>query len=273
MAIATEKVPAVIEGEYRVVAPLSTPDKALETWRAYEGLIAKLLTEDDYQSFSEGGKTGKFIKKSGFRKLATHYGFTVELLDERLGHKHDEATCARIKFPDVFTRDDRDCGCPIIFARYSVKVIAPNGRETTGIGLCSTGEKNRRFTRQDHDIATTAYTRAVNRAIGDMIGVGKPSAEEARATGEAGGLSLEERGAIKAAWATAPHDNREAALAFMRDAGLKGETTADLFRGFAVSADEAAVADLLRILRTVEKFDPDDIGLGDEPLPTQGGRS
>lgn len=266
MAIAADKAPAVIEGEFSVVAPLSTPERALETWRAYEGLIAKLLTEDDYQSFNEGGKAGKFIKKSGMRKLATHYGFTVEMLDERLGHKHEQATCARIRFPEVFTREDRDCGCAIIFARYSVKVIAPNGRETTGIGLCSTGEKNRRFTRQDHDIATTAYTRAVNRAIGDMIGVGKPSAEEARATGEAAGLSLEERDAIKAAWAVAPKDNRDAAITFMKGAGIRGQTTADLFRDFAISADEKAVADLLGILKAIESFDPDQV-FPDDPAP------
>lgn len=260
MAIAPEKALA-LEGEFRVVAPLSTPERAVETWHQYEALVGKLLTEDDYQSFQEGGNKGKFIKKSGFRKLATHYGFTVELLDERLGHKHDAATCARIKFPEIFTREDRDCGCPIQFARYSVKVIAPNGRETTGIGLCSIGEKNRRFTRQDHDIATTAYTRAVNRAIGDMIGVGKPSAEEARATGEAAGLSIEERDAIKAAWATAPKDNRDAALTFMKGAGIKGVTTAELFRDFAMNADEKAVADLIGILKAVEAFDPDEVPL------------
>lgn len=260
MAIAADKALA-LEGEFRVVAPLSTPERAVETWHQYEALVGKLLTEDDYQSFNEGGKAGKFIRKSGFRKLATHYGFTVEMLDERLGHKHEAATCARIRFPEVFDRQDRDCGCAVQFARYTVKVIAPNGRETTGIGLCSIGEKNRRFVRQDHDIATTAYTRAVNRAIGDMIGVGKPSAEEARATGEAAGLSIEERDAIKAAWSTAPHDNRDAALAYMRDAGIKGETTADLFRAFAVAADETAVADLLRILRTVEAFNPDEVPL------------
>jgi hypothetical protein len=266
MAVAADKALA-LDGEFRVVAPLSTPEHALETWKKYEALVVKLLNEDDYQSFNEGGKAGKFIRKSGFRKLATHYGFTVELLDERLGHKHEAATCARIKFPEVFDRQDRDCGCAVQFARYTIKVIAPNGRETTGIGLCAINEKNRKFVRQDHDIATTAYTRAVNRAIGDMIGVGKPSAEEARATGEAVGLSVEERESIKSAWATAPHVQREAALQFMRDAGLKGETTADLFRAFARSADETAVADLLVILRTVDRFDPDDIGLGDAPAP------
>jgi hypothetical protein len=270
-----EKGLAVIDGEFSVVAPLSSPEKALATWKAYEDLVAKLLTAEDYQSFvDDKGKPAKFIRKQGWRKLATNYGFTVEVLDERLGHRHDPNLCARIKWPEVFNREDKDCGCAVVFARYFVKAIAPNGRETTGVGLCAINEKNRKFTRQDHDIATTAYTRAVNRAIGDMIGVGKPSAEEARATGEASGLSIEERESIKAAWATAPHTNREQALQFMRDAGLKGENTADLFRGFARSADETAVADLLAILRTVEKFDPDDIGLGEpEPLPTEGGRT
>lgn len=216
---------ATIEAEYRVVRPLSSPETALETWHQYEQLIAKLLNEDDYQTFNEGGKAGKFIKKSGYRKLATHYGFTVEMRDERLGHKHEAATCARIRFPEVFNREDKDCGCQVVFARYVVNVIAPNGRKTTGIGLCSTGERNRRFTRQDHDIATTAYTRAVNRAIGDMIGIGKPSAEEKEAEvqtqpgSENGALSSQQLGEYEYAWKAAPQERRDQSRALLEREG------------------------------------------------------
>jgi hypothetical protein len=260
MTIAADKALEAVDAEFTIVRPLATVDQALASFREYEALTRALLQPSDYQTFiNEQGKQARFIKKRGLRRLAVHYGFHTELVDERLGHKHDPAICARVRFPDVF-KDLKDCGCPLQFARYVVKVTAPNGRVVIQPGLCSTNER-RKFTRPDHDLATTAYTRAVSRAIADMIGIADPDAEEARETKEISGLSVEERDAIKAAWSTAPHDNREAALAYMRDAGIKGETTADLFRGFAVAADESAVADLLRILRTVEAFNPEEVPL------------
>jgi len=264
MTVATKDL-AIVEGEFSIVRPLVTTDQALASFREYEALTKALLQPSDFQTFiNEQGKQARFIKKRGLRRLAVHYGFNTELLDERLGHKHDPAICARVRFPEVF-KDLKDCGCPLQFARYVVKVTAPNGRVVIQPGLCSTNER-RKFTRPDHDLATTAYTRAVSRAIADMIGIADPDAEEARETKEVVGLSLEERDAIKAAWAVAPHDNREAALTFMRGVGIKGTTTAALFQDFAVSADEKAVADLIGILKAIESFDPDDIGL-DAPAP------
>lgn len=274
MTITEEKSLATIEGEFNVVRPLVSAEKALAGFREYEALTAALLQPSDFQTFvNDAGKPARFLKKRGLRKLGVHYGFTYDLVDERLGHKHDPAICARIRFPDVM-KDEKDCGCGISFARYIVRVTAPNGRVVVQPGLCSTSER-RKFTRVDHDVATTAYTRALSRAIADMIGISEPTAEEAHESGQVNGLSIEDRNAIKAAWSAAPHVNREAALSFMRDAGIKGTTTAELFRDFALEADEAAVASLVGILRAVERFDPDEI-LADaepEPLPTQGGRS
>jgi hypothetical protein len=272
MAIATDKAPAVIEGEFSVVRALVTPDQAMARWNEYQALVKKIIGPTDIQSFVEDGKTRTFIKKQGWQKLATYHGIGIEMVGERLFHKHDPKICLRAVMPDKYG-EIVDCGCAVVGARYVVRATAPNGRTVEAIGLATFNEKKARYTRVEHDLAGKAFTRASNRAISAIIGAGEISAEEARVTGDAAGLSIEERNAIKAAWATAPHDNREAALAYMRDAGIRGETTADLFRGFAAAADETAVADLLRILRTVEKFDPDDLGLGDEPLPTEGGRT
>lgn len=272
MSVASKEL-AIVDGEFSVVRALVDPDQALARWNEYQGLVKKIVGKTDIQTFREDGKDKSFLKRSGWSKLATYYGVSTSMSSERLFHKHDPKTCLRAAMPDKYG-DVIDCNCPVVGARYVVRATAPNGRTVEGIGLATFNEKNAKYTRVEHDLATKAYTRASNRAISAIIGAGEISAEEARVTGEAAGLSIEERDAIKAAWVTAPHDNRDAALAFMRDAGLKGETTADLFRAFAVASDETAVADLLRILRTVEKFDPDDIGLGEpEPLPTQGGRS
>ena len=255
----SELAPIPLEGEYRIVRPLVSKVAALAAWQEYQDLTRAILRASDFQTFREGGREGRFVKKSGWRRLATHYGIAIEMLDERLGHEHEARVCARIRFPDQM-REDRDCGCPIVFARYVVKAIAPNGRAVTAIGLCSTGEKNRKFTRQDHDIATTAYTRAANRAISDMIGAGEISAEEVRVTGEFEGISLEERAAIKEAWARAPLERRTAATAWLHSAGFAGETVAALFSDFARRAGDRQIADLLGQLGGVAPdFDPDAI--------------
>ena len=255
----TELAPRPIEGEYRIVRPLVTKEAALAAWQEYQDLTRAILRAADFQTFREGGREGRFVKKSGWRRLATHYGISLEMVDERLGHEHDSRICARVRFPEQM-REDRDCGCPVVFARYVVKAVAPNGRAVTAIGLCSTGEKNRRFVRQDHDIATTAYTRAANRAISDMIGAGEISAEEVRATGEFAGISLEERAAIKEAWARAPQERRATATGWLRSAGFTGETTSVLFSDFARRARDIQVADLIGQLAGVAtEFDPDAI--------------
>ncbi len=239
-----ELVPMTSEGEYRIVRPLVSKEAALAAWQEYQELTRAILSAADFQTFREGGREGRFVKKSGWRRLATHYGISLEMVDERLGHEHEAKVCARIRFPEQL-REERDCGCPVVFARYVVKAVAPNGRAVTAIGLCSTGEKNRRFVRQDHDIATTAYTRAANRAISDMIGAGEISAEEVRATGEFAGISLEERATIRQAWASASEERRAAATAWLRAAGFAGGTVAALFKDFALRAGDVQVADLL----------------------------
>ncbi len=66
------------------------------------------------------GREGRFVKKSGWRRLATHYGISIEMVDERLGHEHDAKVCARVRFPKQM-REERDCGCPVVFARYVVR--------------------------------------------------------------------------------------------------------------------------------------------------------
>ncbi len=258
MTITADKALATIDGEYTVVRALVTPDEALARWNEYQGLVQKIVNASDIQSFSEDGKKKSFIKRSGWAKLSTYYGVSVSMASERLFHKHDPKICLRAVMPDKYG-EVVDCGCPVVGARYVVRATAPNGRTVEQIGLATFNEKNAKYTRVEHDLASKAYTRAYNRAISSIVGAGEISAEEARVAGEATGLSIEERDAIKAAWSVAPHANREAALTLMRETGIKGVTTAELFRDFAVSADEKAVNDIVGILKAIETFDPDDI--------------
>lgn len=138
----------------------------------YQDLVKALLdVEEDYQ---DGKK-----KKSAWRKLATAFNISDEIVNEQL----------------IF--DDVDG--QIITARYKVKAILPNGRSTIGVGVCSIYDKIRytatkkydadketpsnfelrgRFSNAEHDVPSTAHTRAKNRAISDLIGAGETSAEE-----------------------------------------------------------------------------------------------
>lgn len=249
----TDRALATIEGEFSVVAPLMNVAQAREKWNEYQALSAALLTADDYQTYKDRGEVKKFKKKSAWRKFGTFYGFKVDITDVRIGHAHDKNNCARMFLPD-----EKECGCPTQYARIVVRVTAPNGRYSDGIGVCARAEKNRVFTKPDHEIPTTAHTRAVNRAIADLIGVGEDSAEEVRGTVEVTGLPEEDRAAIKGAWTEANPMRREAATMALREWGFQGVNIALLFTDFNRRAGEEQVADLIAILTGKgETFDPE----------------
>jgi len=132
------------------VKPLVSPEKAAEDWALFESLKAKLLTDEDYQSIS--GK--RYIKRSGFRKIAVYFGLSDRILEQE--------------------RIDRDDGS--FSWRIVVEVEAPNGRVSTGVGACDSRE--RKFAHVEHDVYAIAHTRAKSRAISDMVAGGAVSAEE-----------------------------------------------------------------------------------------------
>lgn len=140
----------------------------------YQELVKALLDQTDYQKI--GSK--QFKKKSAWRKLATAFNISDEIIKEEI------------------TRDETG---QIISATYYVKATLPNGRSGVGIGACSIFDKIRysdtskypadtntpsnfelrgRFSNAEHDIPSTAHSRAKNRAISDLIGAGDVSAEE-----------------------------------------------------------------------------------------------
>lgn len=110
----------------------------------------QLLDRTDYQTIS--GKS--FIKKSGWRKLALVFNICDEIAKEE--------------------RDVRDDGSFVW--TFRVRAIAPNGRFTEAVGSCDSRE--RKFSKTEHDVKSTAHTRAKSRAISDLIAAGEISAEE-----------------------------------------------------------------------------------------------
>lgn len=137
----------------------------------YQDLVKALLDKSDYQMIrtKEGMKPKK--KKSAWRKLATAFNISDDIVDEKV--IRDE--CHRI-----------------ISAKFVVKATLPNGRYGMGVGDCSIYDKikkddekeptpfelRKRFNNAEHDVLSTAHTRAKSRAISDLVGGGEVSAEE-----------------------------------------------------------------------------------------------
>jgi len=153
--------------------PLQTVDvEAAEAFMDnYQDLVKALLDDSDYQEIYTKDGVKKSKKKSAWRKLATAFNISDDVVEKEI--IRDE--CQRI-----------------ISARYEVIATLPNGRHGVGTGSASIYDKinkndikeptpfelRQRYTNAEHDIISTAHTRAKSRAISDLIGAGEVSAEE-----------------------------------------------------------------------------------------------
>ena len=146
-------------------------EHAAAAQKNFNDLVEALLDKSDYQMIrtKEGMKPKK--KKSAWRKLARAFNISDDIVEEEI--IRDE--CHRI-----------------ISAKFVVKATLPNGRYGMGVGDCSIYDKikkddekeptpfelRKRFNNAEHDVLTTAHTRAKSRAISDLVGGGEVSAEE-----------------------------------------------------------------------------------------------
>lgn len=140
------------------IVPLAAED-VVRGMTAYQELLPQLLTDSDYQT-AERGK--KFVKKSGWRKIARAFGLSVEIRSQHV------------------ERDEE--GMPLRANVVARAVHAPSGQFSDGDGGCSTAEsrfgKPQGRQKLENDLLATATTRAKNRAISDLVGMGDVSAEE-----------------------------------------------------------------------------------------------
>lgn len=150
---------AVVRRERRseVMRPLDAGE-LVDSFHAYQELLPRLLEASDYQQAS--GR--RFVKKSGWRKIATAFDLDVILVADEV---------------------ERDENGRAIRAKVIARAIAPSGRTMDGDGYCSISESRFSSSRADlskleNDLRTTATTRAKNRAIADLVGMGDVSAEE-----------------------------------------------------------------------------------------------
>jgi len=132
-----------------IVMPAVSATEAVKAWDAYLDLKKKIATKDDTQIIQ--GR--EFFKKSYWRKLATFFNLSVEVIEER-----EEGTDKNRIY------------------HFVCKATAPNGRYAQGTGTCDQQEKGRKNT--IHNTRSTAETRAFNRAVSNLVGGGEVSAEE-----------------------------------------------------------------------------------------------
>jgi len=146
-----------------IVMPAVSPEEAVKAWNAYLDLKKRIAEPDDKQIIQ--GR--EFYKKSYWRKLATFFNLSVEVVEER-----------QEKLPDG----------NVVF-HFTCKATAPNGRYAIGTGTCDLMEKGYRNT--IHNARSTAETRAFNRAVSNLVGGGEVSAEEMEGEGNGNGEKTE----------------------------------------------------------------------------------
>jgi hypothetical protein len=167
-----------------IVRPVENVDEVVEMYDQFEDIKAKLLDKQKDLTDISGNP---HVNKSGWRKIATAFNVSTSIKDKRSW------------------TDEND----IVHAEVEAIAVAPNGKQTSGMGRCSSNESNfttklsnsvrydesedsERIVRIDgkwrviptpmevnsHNLMAIAETRAKNRAISDLVGGGEVSAEE-----------------------------------------------------------------------------------------------
>ena len=152
-----------------IVMPAVSPEEAVGAWGEYQELKRKIVEPEDVQMIE--GKD--FLKKSYWRKIATFFNLSVEVVEER----------------------KEQLGKTFVW-HFTCKATASNGRYAVGVGSCDAFEKavlkegeyvrwnkfNKTWEKATpnsiHNIRATAETRAFNRAVSNLVGGGEVSAEE-----------------------------------------------------------------------------------------------
>ena len=157
----------VVTRERRSEVIRSLPrEDVVASFREYQSLCSDLLDKSDWQGIPGGNNS--FVKKSGWRKIATAFDLDVQIIKSSVDRAPD--------------------GTPLR-AEVIARAIAPSGRYMDGDGYCAADEKRFREAKGrqklENDLRATATTRAKNRAIADLVGMGDVSAEEVSAGGYA----------------------------------------------------------------------------------------
>lgn len=134
---------------------LSGQFPSVSLFKEYQNAAMAILEKSDYTMISGS----PFIKKTGWRKISFYFNLSFEIKDKS------------IEFDD-----NRN----VLRAEFVVRAYMQGGRFSDGWGSCERREK--RFLKPNHDIPSTAETRAKNKACQDLLGIGeyRPGASHAQ---------------------------------------------------------------------------------------------
>jgi hypothetical protein len=135
--------------EIEIVKP--NVEKTIEVMKLFQEIKEKVLDENDIVIISNK----KYIKRSGWRKIALAFNITTEIKEIQ-----------REKVDDKYV------------VRVVARAIAPNGRVSEEVGISDSSEFSGNLKATLHNIESKAVTRAINRAISNLVGGGELSAEE-----------------------------------------------------------------------------------------------
>ncbi|XP_062188047.1 uncharacterized protein LOC133891347 [Phragmites australis] len=121
------------------------PSLSVANFRKYQEVALSILEKSDYTSISGN----PYIKKSGWRKISCFFNISFEIKDHSI--EFDESR-------------------NVNRAEFLVRASMIGGRFSDGWGSCDRREK--RFNKPNHDIPSTAETRAKNKACQDLLGIG-----------------------------------------------------------------------------------------------------
>ncbi|XP_062095089.1 uncharacterized protein LOC133800983 isoform X2 [Humulus lupulus] len=119
---------------------------SVSLFKEYQNAAMAILEKTDYTMISGH----PFIKKSGWRKISFYFNLSYEIKDKTI--EFDE---------------NRN----VQRAEFVVRAFMQGGRFSDGWGSCERREK--RFLKPNHDIPSTAETRAKNKACQDLLGIGE----------------------------------------------------------------------------------------------------
>ncbi|XP_071688229.1 uncharacterized protein [Rutidosis leptorrhynchoides] len=155
----TPTTPSSYSSEYQIQSPvnclsdcsvmthsLSGRYPTVSVFKEYQNAAIAILEKSDYTMISGN----PFIKKSGWRKISFYFNISYEIKDKT------------IEFDD---------NCNVQRAEFIVRAHMQGGRFSDGWGSCERREK--RFVKPNHDIPSTAETRAKNKACQDLLGIGE----------------------------------------------------------------------------------------------------
>jgi len=137
-----------------LIEPAADIAELKKHWENIQELKKSILDKSDIQEI--GDRT--YVKRSGWRKMAAAFAISDRIVSKDREELAGGAFLWRIEVEAYHTK---------------------SGRSMTGVGVCSSTE--RKFAHVDHDVFAIAHTRAINRAISDLVGLGEVSAEEIEA--------------------------------------------------------------------------------------------